>query len=82
MSSKSSPWERCYGVLPSARGTLAMDLVWYARYRRTDGEDGFVDWEFSASIKSWEHAGALAQVGKRGDGGPPPNRSSPTRPRR
>jgi hypothetical protein len=53
------------GVAASAIGTLAMDLVWYARYRRGGGEDSFLDWEFSASIKSWEDAGAPAQVGRR-----------------
>lgn len=66
MSSKSSPLGTVLrGVAAGAVGTLAMDLVWYARYRRGGGEDSFVDWEFSASTKSWEDAGAPAQVGKR-----------------
>lgn len=42
-----------------------MDLVWYRRYRKGGGTDGFVDWEFSAGTKSYEDAAAPAQVGKR-----------------
>jgi hypothetical protein len=53
------------GAAAGVVGTLAMDLVWYARYRRAGGEDSFVDWEFSAGTKSWEDTGAPAQVGKR-----------------
>lgn len=53
------------GVLAGAVGTLAMDLVWYSRYRRGGGEDGFFDWEFSSSTKGFDDAGAPAQVGKR-----------------
>jgi hypothetical protein len=29
-----------------------MDLLWYARYRRGGGDEGFVEWEFSRSTKS------------------------------
>ena len=53
------------GVLAGAAGTLAMDLVWFRRYRKGGGTDGFVDWEFSAGTKSYEDAPAPAQVGKR-----------------
>jgi hypothetical protein len=42
-----------------------MDLLWYRRYRRDGGEDGFLDWELSAGTTSYEQAGAPAQVGKR-----------------
>ena len=42
-----------------------MDLLWFYRYRRGGGEDGFVDWEFSRGLDSWEGAGAPAQVGRR-----------------
>lgn len=66
MSAKSSPLGAVLaGAAAGAVGTLAMDLVWYARYRHGGGEDGFVDWEFSASTKSWDDAGAPAQVGRR-----------------
>jgi hypothetical protein len=53
------------GVLAAAAGTLAMDLVLFARYKRAGGKDRFRDWEFSAGIASWEDAPAPAQVGRR-----------------
>lgn len=53
------------GVLAGLAGTAAMDLVWFRRYKRSGGEDGLVDWEFSAALKSWEDAPAPAQVGRR-----------------
>ncbi len=53
------------GVVAGAVGTLAMDLLWYSRYRRSRGEDGFLRWEFSSSTASFEEAGAPAQVGRR-----------------
>jgi hypothetical protein len=66
MASRSTPLGAVLrGIAAGAVGTVAMDLVWYARYRRGGGEDSFVDWEFSAHTKSWEDASAPAQVGKR-----------------
>jgi hypothetical protein len=66
MASRLTPLGAVFrGVAAGAVGTLAMDLVWYARYRRGRGEDRFVDWEFSASTKNWEDAAAPAQVAKR-----------------
>ncbi len=53
------------GIVSGAVGTLAMDLLWYSRYRRGGGLDGFADWEFSSSTTSFEDAGAPAQVGRR-----------------
>lgn len=53
------------GAVAGAVGTLAMDLLLYARYRRGHGESGFTDWEFSAGLNSWENAPAPAQFGKR-----------------
>ena len=53
------------GVLAGAVGTLAMDLVWFRRYRKGGGSDTFLDWEFSAGTKSYDEAGAPAHVGKR-----------------
>lgn len=53
------------GVLAGIVGTLAMDLVWYRRYRRGGGTDRFTDWEFSSGLESYENAPAPAQVGKR-----------------
>ena len=52
------------GALAGAIGTLAMDVVWYARYRRDDGENGFVEWEFSTK-PDWDEVSVPGQVGKR-----------------
>lgn len=53
------------GALAGAAGTLAMDLVWYRRYRRGAGDDDFGDWEFATSTASFDEASAPGQVGKR-----------------
>lgn len=53
------------GVLAGVVGTAAMDLVWFARYRRGGGQSSFLDWELSAGLEGWEHAPAPALVGKR-----------------
>lgn len=51
------------GAVAGAAGTLAMDLIWYRRHRRTGGESGFDQWEFSTSFESYEEAPAPAKVG-------------------
>ncbi|TME89902.1 MAG: hypothetical protein E6I52_28565 [Chloroflexi bacterium] len=53
------------GVLAGAVGTVAMDLLWFYRYKRGGGESGFLDWEFSAGLDDWSKAPAPAQVGRR-----------------
>ena len=53
------------GLAAGTAGTLALDLVWFARYRRGDGKRGFRAWEFSADVQTWEQAPAPAHVGKR-----------------
>lgn len=53
------------GLLAGVAGTAAMDLVWFARYKRSGGQDGLLDWEFSTRLKDWEGAPAPAQVGRR-----------------
>jgi hypothetical protein len=53
------------GLVAGAVGTLAMDALWYARYRREHGESDFAAWEFSSGLDSWDQAPAPAQVGKR-----------------
>ncbi|MGH3800738.1 MAG: hypothetical protein ACRDTD_11485 [Pseudonocardiaceae bacterium] len=42
-----------------------MDLLWFSRYRHNGGDSGFVDWEFSAGLNSWDGAPAPAQLGRR-----------------
>lgn len=53
------------GSIAGAAGTVAMDLVWYWRYRRDGGTDRFADWEFSTATTTWDQAAAPAQVGRR-----------------
>ncbi len=54
-----------FGALAGAIATVAMDLVWYGRYRRGGGEDGPLAWEFAGSVDSFDEASAPGQVGKR-----------------
>jgi hypothetical protein len=53
------------GAAAGVAGTLAMDLVWYVRYRRGGGQSGFVDWDFATSTDSFEEASAPGKVGRR-----------------
>ncbi|MDQ4103667.1 MAG: DUF1440 domain-containing protein [Actinomycetota bacterium] len=53
------------GAVAGALGTAAMDLLWFSRYRHNGGDSGFVDWEFSAGLNSWDGAPAPAQLGRR-----------------
>lgn len=53
------------GAIAGAVGTLAMDLVWYRRYRRGGGDESFPDWEFATEVTSFEGASAPGKVGKR-----------------
>ena len=53
------------GLVAGAIGTAAMDALLFTRYRRSGGETGFPQWEFSAGLKGWEDAPAPAHVGKR-----------------
>lgn len=56
------------GVLAGMAGTLAMDLLWWSRHRRSGGDDGFTDWEFASGPASFEEAGPPARVGQRAAG--------------
>src|SRR5260370_36077534 len=53
------------GLFAGAVGTVAMDLVWYLRYRRGGGKEKFLDWELSTDLTSWDNAPAPALMGKR-----------------
>jgi hypothetical protein len=53
------------GLLASAVGIAAMDLLWYYRYKRGGGQSSPFDWEFSAGLDDWSNASAPGQVGKR-----------------
>lgn len=53
------------GLLASAIGITAMDVLWYYRYRRGGGQSLPIDWEFSVGLDDWSNASAPGQVGKR-----------------
>jgi hypothetical protein len=53
------------GLAAAAVGTLAMDVLLFARYKRGGGKSGFRDWELSTEVESWDQAPAPALVGKR-----------------
>jgi hypothetical protein len=53
------------GALAGALGTVAMDLLWYRRYRREHGRRGFAHWEFADDVVSWDTAPAPGQVGRK-----------------
>jgi hypothetical protein len=53
------------GAVAGAIGTLAMDLVWYARYRRDGGDSAFGDWEVTRDVESWDQAPAPGQMGRK-----------------
>jgi hypothetical protein len=52
------------GVLAGAGGTLAMDALWFVRYRRGGGQSDPWTWESAAGLNSWDDASAPAKVGK------------------
>lgn len=53
------------GAAAGAAGTAAMDLLWFRRAKASGTEDNFGDWEFSGDTKSFNDAGAPAQVGRK-----------------
>jgi hypothetical protein len=53
------------GAVAGAVGTAAMDLLWYARYRRGGGEDAPWAWETAEAVTGWEEASAPGQVGRK-----------------
>jgi hypothetical protein len=53
------------GMAGGTAGTLAMDLLLFARHRGGGGKAGFRAWELSEGIESWDQAPAPAHVGRR-----------------
>ena len=53
------------GAVAGAMGTAAMDLVWFARYRRGGGTQGLLAWETAEGVDKWDDASAPGQVGRR-----------------
>ena len=52
------------GLVAGAVGTVCLDAVEYLRYRRKDGKESPLAWEF-APVDSWEQAQAPGQVARR-----------------
>jgi len=52
------------GLGAGAIGTLAMDTLWYVRYRWGGGKTNFLAWEFASGAKSWGEAPAPARLAK------------------
>jgi hypothetical protein len=52
------------GAFAGTLGTLAMDLLWYRRYRSAGGPQPFLTWETSAGTESYETAAAPARTAK------------------
>ncbi len=52
------------GAIAGALGTLAMDLLWYRRYRSGGGTQAFVAWETSEGTEGYEGAPAPARTAK------------------
>jgi hypothetical protein len=53
------------GAVAGSIGTLAMDRVWYERYRRDGGEGPFRDWEITRDVQRWEDAPAPGRMGRK-----------------
>ncbi|HYM50247.1 MAG TPA: hypothetical protein VET65_06700 [Candidatus Limnocylindrales bacterium] len=53
------------GMTAATVGTLAMDAVWYSRYRREGGTSDFLAWETAEGLSDWDHAPVPARVGRR-----------------
>lgn len=51
------------GAAAGMVGTLAMDLVWYVRYRRDGGTADPLTWEFGG-VEGWDDTSAPGEVGR------------------
>jgi hypothetical protein len=66
MPRRSSPVRRAVlGAIAGVAGTVAMDLVWYARARRDGTDARFVDWELVRDLDSWDAAPAPGKMGRK-----------------
>jgi hypothetical protein len=53
------------GAVAGSIGTLAMDLLWYARDRREGGAGPCRDWEITRDVRDWSDAPAPGQMGRK-----------------
>jgi hypothetical protein len=59
------PLDVAIGALAGGAGTLAMDALWFRRFRRDGGEKSFGEWELSTGATSFDDVGAPAKVGQK-----------------
>ncbi len=52
------------GALSGGIGTVALDTLQYASYRRDDGKLGAWRWEFGRNVMSWDQASAPGQLAR------------------
>lgn len=53
------------GAFAGGVGTVAMDLLLYARYRREGGKDSAWRWESAEDVMSWDDASAPGRLGQK-----------------
>lgn len=53
------------GAVAGAAGTVAMDLLLYARYRSGGGKQDPLGWETAAGVQGWDTAPAPAKVARK-----------------
>jgi hypothetical protein len=52
------------GTVAGAAGTVAMDLVWFVRYRRGGGKQQWLAWETNQDVDKWDKASSPGQFGR------------------
>jgi hypothetical protein len=53
------------GAVAGAVGTMAMDLVWFERYRRGGGTQEFLAWETADGVDRWDQVSAPGRAGQK-----------------
>jgi len=53
-----------HGAIAGTLGTVAMDALWYRRYRTRGGDGGVLAWEFGSNPSTWDEAPAPARAGR------------------
>ena len=55
---KSTPRLIGLGAVSGICGTIAMDMLWYRRYRKGGGNEDIGTWEWARSVTRWDNAPA------------------------
>jgi len=62
-SRKNTPRLIGLGAVSGICGTIAMDMLWYSRYRKGGGKEAIGTWEFARSVTGWDTASAPGKAG-------------------